>query len=232
MVKELRLLYPDSRSDLECAYRLIFNIKDIPICPVCGKLIPFTGGKSINKTGYNDHCSHKCGTRDPHHQQMIKKTKLARYGDQNWNNPKQATETCKQKYGGAGIRGDRLKAKQTMLERYGVDYYTKSAEINSMRNSPAIQEKIQKSKRTNNTFNASKPEEICYRHLCKLYGKSNIVRQYKDLTRYPFNCDFYIKSEDLFIELNLFPTHGEEPFDQTNSKHVAYLEHCKADPKN
>lgn len=232
LVDELRTMYPDSESDLERAYRFVFNIKTAPICPVCGKRIPFLGGKSVNKTGYNGHCCHKCGTIDSHHQQMIKKTKLAKYGDQNWNNSEQATETCKQKYGGNGIRGNRIRAKQTMLEKYGVEYYTTSEEINSMRNNSEIQEKIQKSKRINNTFNTSKPEEDCYKYLCNLYGKSNVIRQYKDLVRYPFNCDFYISSEDLFIELNLFPTHGSEPFDSTNINHTLYLEHCKTAPNN
>lgn len=232
LVNDLRTRYPDAKSDLECAYRLVFNIEHPPVCPVCGKQIPFIGARSLNKTGYNDHCCHKCGTLDPHHQQAIKNTKRIKYGDQNWNNAKQATNTCKQKYGGNGIRGDRKKAKQTMLERYGVECFLNSDYINNIRNNRAIQQKIQESKRINNSFNTSKPEEDCYKYLCKLYGKSNVVRQYKDNKRYPFNCDFYIISEDLFIELNLFPTHGKEPFDTNNIEHQIYLEHCKTNPSN
>lgn len=46
------------------------------------------------------------------------------------------------------------------------------------------------------------------------YGKEDVVRQYRD-PRYPFNCDFYIKSEDLFIELNFTWCHGPNPFENT-----------------
>lgn len=211
---------------------MVFGLTEAPLCPVCGKRIPFSGGKARNKNGYNSHCCHKCGTVDPHHQIAIKQTKLNIYGDANWNNSKQATATCKQKYGGNGIRGDREKAKQTMLNRYGVEYYTASSELNELRNNKDIQTKIQATKRKNNTFNTSKPETEYYSYLCKQYGKKNVIRQYKDLARYPFNCDFYITTEDLFIELNLFPTHGKEPFDSTNSEHLKYLEHCKTNPNN
>ena len=232
LVEELRELFPEASSDLERVYWLVFDLKGAPICPTCGKEIPFCGGKARNKNGYNSHCCHKCGTVDPHHQAAIKETKLIRYGDQNWNNSEKATATCKQKYGGNGIRGDRDKAKRTMLERYGVEYYTASAELNEMRNNEEIQTKIQITKRNNHTFNTSKSEEDYYKYLCNLYGKSDIVRQYKDLVRYPFNCDFYIKSKDLFIELNLFPTHGKEPFDLNNKEHLEYLERCKISPAN
>jgi len=39
-----------------------------------------------------------------------------------------------------------------------------------------------------------------------------IYRQYKD-ERYPFYCDFYIKEDDLFIELNAHWSHGGRPYD-------------------
>ena len=54
----------------------------------------------------------------------------------------------------------------------------------------------------NNSFNKSKEEEKYYSYLLHLYSPEDIVRQYYDKDRYPFHCDFYIKSEDLFIELN------------------------------
>lgn len=118
-----------------------------------------------------------------------------------------------------------------MVRRYGVEYYTMSNELNSMRNSKEIQNKIQKSKREHNTFNTSEPECKLYSYLCGVYGKDDVVRQYKE-ERYPFNCDFYIKSKDLFVELNLFPTHYIEPFDKSKIEHLNYLAHCKQNPSN
>ena len=49
-----------------------------------------------------------------------------------------------------------------------------------------------------------------------------MLRQYRD-ERYPFACDFYIKSEDLFIELNLNWTHGLHPFDKNNKQDLEKL---------
>lgn len=232
LIDELREMFPTADSDVERVYWLVFNRESKPACPTCGKPIPFLGKKSVNETGYNTHCCHKCGCQDPHHQQAIKETKLEKYGDCNWNNSLKATETCKNRYGGNGIRGDREKAKRTMLKRYGVEFYLTSDEVNSIRNNKDIQDKIQRSKRANHTFNTSKPEDDCYEYLRATYGAENVVRQYKDDSRYPFNCDFYIKSLDLFIELNLFPTHYKEPFDENNPLHKKHLIYCKTEPKN
>lgn len=34
----------------------------------------------------------------------------------------------------------------------------------------------------------------------------------------PFFCDFYVKSEDLFIECNFHWTHGDHPFDANSTE--------------
>lgn len=71
-------------------------------------------------------------------------------------------------------------------------------------------------KRKNHTFNTSKPEEKMYQELCKQYGEEDVFRNYRDDERYPFACDFYIKSLDKFIELNACWTHGGRPFDEND----------------
>lgn len=78
-------------------------------------------------------------------------------------------------------------------------------------------------RRKNNTWNTSQPEEDMYRCLIDMFGADGVVRQCRDKARYPFNCDFYIKSLDLFIELNLHWTHGGKPFDPANEECVALL---------
>lgn len=81
---------------------------------------------------------------------------------------------------------------------------------------------ILKSKRENGTFNISQPEEDMYEILLTKFDKSDVIRQYKD-KRYPFACDFYIKSEDLFIELNASWTHGGHWFDENNKEDLDVL---------
>lgn len=68
-------------------------------------------------------------------------------------------------------------------------------------------------RKKNNTFNSSSSEELLYEQLLKENEHKTIYRNYKDEKRYPFYCDFYIKEEDLFIELNAHWTHGGMPYD-------------------
>lgn len=87
----------------------------------------------------------------------------------------------------------------------------------------AWNDNILESKRKNGSFNKSEPEEIMFKELVKIFGEDDIIRQYKEV-RYPFACDFYIKSLDLFIELNASWTHGKHWFDKNNDKDVKKLE--------
>ena len=72
-------------------------------------------------------------------------------------------------------------------------------------------------KKKNNSFNTSKPEEELYKQLLEQYNEKTILRRYKDY-RYPFYCDFYIVEDDLFIELNAHWTHGGKPYDPNDKE--------------
>lgn len=55
------------------------------------------------------------------------------------------------------------------------------------------------------------------------YGKGNVYYQYglhPYDKRYPYNCDFYIKSADLFIELNVHWSHGGHWYDENNKSDI------------
>ena len=75
-------------------------------------------------------------------------------------------------------------------------------------------------RKKNRTYATSRYEHIAYDALQCRYSKDDIICQYTD-KRYPYKCDFYIKSQDLFIELNIHPSH----FDH------AYNEKCDSDVK-
>ena len=62
----------------------------------------------------------------------------------------------------------------------------------------------------------SNPEKIYKEYLISIFGSDDIFTNYSGDVRYPYHCDFYIKSLDLFIELNLFPTHGPHRYDPNN----------------
>ncbi len=69
--------------------------------------------------------------------------------------------------------------------------------------------KVYNTKKKNNTFNTSKPEEDIYQLLLQKFN--NVKRQYKS-KKYPFNCDFYIPELDLYIEYQGFWHHGFKPY--------------------
>lgn len=103
------------------------------------------------------------------------------------------------------------KRQHTMLLKYGA---ANSVEIPSLRN------KIFDSRTRNHTLGKSLPEEYLYKLLVKQFGKDDVVRQYYDKKRYPFHVDFYIKSRDLFIELNGASVHMDHWYDINNEDDV------------
>lgn len=91
--------------------------------------------------------------------------------------------------------------------------------------------KSYETKKKHNSFNKSKLEELYYQQLCAIYGDNNIKRQYRDKVRYPFRCDFYVVSEDLFIECNFHWTHGGMPFNPEEPKCIEQLNEWKEKAK-
>lgn len=160
--------------------------------------------------------------------------KLKKYGDKNYNNRIEASKTCLDKYGATSpytSKKVREKMKKTFLSRYGVENYAQSREFKQLFNDKdwvqGIQQKIHDTKKQNNSFNISKPEEDYYQYLLTQYEKDDVIRQYME-DRYPYNCDFYIISEDLFIECNYSWTHGFKQFDENNKKDLELLSMWKS----
>ena len=109
------------------------------------------------------------------------------------------------------------KRNKTVIEKYGSIEQFNKIRSQSLRktwelNHEDILGKITLTKSKNNSFNVSNPEISYYNYLVDKYGLDNVKTQYNTDSRYPFNCDFYIKSEDLFIELNLHWSHGGHLF--------------------
>lgn len=75
------------------------------------------------------------------------------------------------------------------------------------------------------TTNTSISEDKSYKILIDVFGKDDVIRQYHDDKRYPFACDFYIKSLDLFIECNYSWTHGKHRFNPEDDEDIKTL--CK-----
>lgn len=113
----------------------------------------------------------------------------------------------------------RKKMLQSLIERYGVPYVVFTEEERA-----EMLKKSWETKRRNGTFNTSKPEITLFKLLCDVFGESDVDGQHVDDDRYPFHCDFYIKSQDLFIELNAHWSHGGHWFDETNPDDLVVLQ--------
>lgn len=125
------------------------------------------------------------------------------------------------------------KIKNTCLEKYGVEnpmqtQYYKNL-ISSILSSNEIQEKIYNTKLLNNSFNISYQEDVCFELLKQKY--SDCIRQYKS-ELYPFNCDFYIPSLDLYIEYNGSHYHHYHPFDINDDNDLNELNRLKEKAEN
>ena len=180
----------------------------------------------------------------------IKNTKFERYGDENYNNVDKAKKTCKERYGNENYNNIE-KSKQTCIDKYGVEYVFQSKDVkekivntnmikynidNHMKtdyyrnlmseiiSSPKVQEKINNTKRKNKSFNKSKIEDECFELLVKKYYI--VKRQYISKV-YPFACDFYIPSIDLYIEFNGSQYHCGHPYDKDNKSDIELLNKLK-----
>lgn len=161
---------------------------------------------------------------------LAKRTCIKKYGVDNPSRVEEINDrrqnTCVKRYGvNTSLKDPKIKnkIKATNIKIYGVENPSQAKSVILKRTNtfiknfgvsnpslcPNVVAKTLSSKRKNGTFNTSKPEEKLYEILKAKYP--NVKRQYSD-DRYPFACDFYIPDKDMFIELQLFWSHGKEPF--------------------
>ena len=200
----------------EILYRIKHDIKEIPKCPICGKRVRFAGPV------YRITCSEKCQRKLV--KEKSKQTILERYGVDNAAKSDivkdKIRKTCLEKYGvenATQTKEVQNKMKKTCLEKYGSENFAKTKYFKDImkENKDIINNKIIQTKMLHNTFNTSKTEDETYFKLIELFGVSNVIRQYISNV-YPFSCDFYIKSLDLYIECNYHWTHGKHQYSKNN----------------
>ena len=165
-------------------------------------------------------------------------TNLRRYGHKcNLHSPKcekQIKRKWKNKYKNGHPLSDpkvRELGKQTCLINYGVDCYSKSDEYKKLwKNDQWKNNSISKqheTKRHNKSFKQSKLEDAAYQLLINTYSINNVQRQFNS-EKYPFLCDFYITSKDMYIECNFHWTHGGKHFDSNCQSDLNKLEYWKS----
>ncbi|MBR2248596.1 MAG: hypothetical protein IJ880_16530 [Bacilli bacterium] len=162
-----------------------------------------------------------------------KKTTKERYGNENYRNYNKSKQTKIKRYGNLQNANNHMiqTYQNTCLKKYGV----KNASI-----LPDTILKISNTKRKNNTFNISKPQQEMKNILIEKFGQNDVICEYntkiyENSDRYPFDCDFYIKSLDLFIEYNGTWTHGPKKYkcfyDSNNKEHIQIVKIWKEKAK-
>lgn len=116
------------------------------------------------------------------------------------------------------------KIRNTMLLKYGVDNPMYDVNIRKKQKlavgSAESKRKSINTKKKNNSFNVSLLEYKLGQILVSLFGKEDVLHHYTS-EQYPFQCDYYIKSRDLYIELNAHWSHGGHWYnDSTDAKLV------------
>lgn len=179
----------------------------------------------------------------------------AEYASQTEEVKQKAKNTCLQKYGVENYmqlpesraktgyifsRPEvRLKVKETVRKKYGVEFVSQSPifkdkfkatclkkyGVEHVLQNPKFLQKVLDTKRKNNSFNVSKLENGFKEYL--LSKGFEIKTQYvSDL--YPFHCDFYIPSLDLYIEINGTWTHGKHRFNPENEDDRKLVEYWRS----
>lgn len=186
-------------------------------------------------------------------------TKAERYGDPNYNNMAKNKATCFERYGyDHHNQNPEVKAKisiskksaeaqakfeATCIERYGSANINLILEFQARRKAtlrdrygvssplqnPCIKAKQLDTLKQNGSFTSSKIEEQIYERLLQNFEASDILRQYNKDPRHPFNCDFYVKSRDLFIEVNNHPSHGGHPYNPDSREDQEILSQLQQD---
>lgn len=174
---------------------------------------------------------------NPMHSEEVKekrrKTMLERYGYEHPNqNPEikqrmlqHMIETNQERYGVANAMQRKEVAEKSakhrqevMIERYGAP---NSVQIDEIRN------RIFENRKKNGTLNSSEAEDILYDMLVVHFGLDDVLRNVCVDNRYPYHVDFYIKSRDLFIELNGDKCHYTHWFDSSDERDIQVLNSWK-----
>ena len=174
----------------------------------------------------------------PHILQKIKDTNLKKFGvefplqqlkKENSEIYQKISQTCINKFGvDSSLKNKevREKIKQTNIQKYGVDNPLKNKEIREKIKQTNIQKygvdnplknkEIWKKSQDNRQISSKSKLENNFLNYLKLkYESDDIITQYKS-KEYPYYCDFYIKSINLYIEIQGHWTHNDHPFDINN----------------
>lgn len=240
--------YNDASCIKEALYRIKDNLEIRPVCKICGNPTNFKENGFFNLSKFSTCCCKQCQNI----YRNINKTKgfIKKFGVDNPFRLERVKASIKrhvtERYGGFTMQSKvlRAKAEKTNLNKYGCKNPFSNNKIKQK-----IKETNLKNLGVENPFKSFKVQQKCaysafhnksrgtgqenkiYDKLLKIFNKEDIIRQYK-CERYPWRCDFYIKSKDLFIEYQGFFTHQNHAFNPNNKNDIQIINEWKGRKEN
>lgn len=208
----------------EVLYRIKHKAYIRPVCKECGNRVNFIGkGKIL----FSKYCSCKCRANSSDNKKLIKETNKKNWGTEGvYDSEKYKDKLLKEKGYSNYFQSNEFKSKRkkSLIEHYGTTNLFSIPEIkNKIENTclrkygvknVLLSEKCIKSK--DNYYKnyagkiSSKPENITYELLKKKFN--DVKRNYKS-KEYPWKCDFYIPSKNMYIECQYSQYHMQKQFD-------------------
>lgn len=156
----------------------------------CGNLTTFIDIKN----GYRKSCSVKCAAINQERVSKIKNTKLIRYGDENYSNRLKSKETLLKKYGVENvsqIEEIKLKKINTCIKNYGVDNPLKNINIKDKMQNTMLSRYGHSNPSKIYEFQEIKKQTCLDKYGEDNYSKTSIYRKYNE------NKGIWIKTSDV-----------------------------------
>jgi hypothetical protein len=185
----------------EVLYRIKNNIEECPTCKTCGKPVKYDNRRKT----YKEYCCRSCMFHDKDVQKSIHKRALAKHGS--INNQLQISKSIQRHF---NIRTEEKRQKDNKAISNGM---LQHREMIGIDNWNAEYHRRNETKRRNGTFNTSTPEDELAKYI--LIKFPDMKRQYRT-KEYPFACDYYIPSINVYIELQGSWTHGGKSYENTS----------------
>lgn len=183
-------------------------------------------------------CLERYGVENPRQSQVVidkaRQTNLERYGAISYTKTEEGLQriqsTMIDRFGADNFMKsqahyavlDRMQARSadTQLVRYGARHWSMSE--TARRKLSERKAKEYATKQANHSWQSSQPEQRLEEMLKSYFGEDDVRTQYSS-KEYPFQCDFYIESRDMYIELNATWTHGSHWYDNFSVNDVDVL---------
>ena len=212
-----KIKFPDNYSFTQKLWHFLQDDFSIHKCK-CGNNLHFIDFKK----GYRTYCSTSCPCVVEYNKTTLK---LAQESSRKEESRKKAVDTILKKNNGKFWSDENMKR----LKQPYKDNIERCNKIRNamIKNRPLMSKKIHEKIKSNieifNSISGKSTEKILssieigfYKYLIYLFGFDNVDPQHYDTEKYPYSCDFYIYSINLYIEIQGTWTHGKHPYDETN----------------